>query len=157
MTYDYMVELHINRDGMVTGLLCHRNWRWRWDCRESRGEGWHENTPAFCFERCFAPGVWISGCARLNVCTKLLTVSFVYMLEQEQHLQENFHVHPAWLTCLCQIQQCVLKIDVACCHSADSCRTCHSLFAEPLVYTDLSLSLRLLKYKHYAIWTLYLS
>jgi len=70
MTYDYMVALHVNQDGMVKGLLWHKIWRRRWgcrDCRDRKSEVWHENTPALCFDGYFARDVWIPGCVRLNV------------------------------------------------------------------------------------------
>lgn len=75
MTYDYIVEVHINRDGMARPW--HRNWRWRWDCR---GEGRHEDTPAFFLTGVLPAAYGYQTVLRLNVCMPLSTTSSVRML-----------------------------------------------------------------------------
>jgi hypothetical protein len=95
MNYDYMVAVHINHDGMVTGVPWRKHWRWRWDCS---GEGRHENTPALCFDGHVAHGAWISGCASSESMHASVNSELCMYVKKDQHFQESVHVRPAWLT-----------------------------------------------------------
>ena len=91
MTYDDMVAVHINRDGMVTGVPWHRNWRWRWDCR---GEGWHANIgmriPQHFVLMGMLPAAYgYQAVHHLNVCMPLSTASTVCMLKKNTASSRN--------------------------------------------------------------------
>ena len=142
MTYDDMVAVHINRDGMVTGVPWHRNWRWRWDCR---GEGWHANIGMripqhFVLMGKLPAAYGYQAVHHLNVCMPLSTASTVCMLKKTQHLQEIL-VHPviAILFYLDHIHHNMFSLR----KPLDS--KCHILFTQQLVYTNLSLSPALFK------------
>jgi hypothetical protein len=138
MTYDDMVAVHINRDGMVTGVPWHKNWRWRWVCR---GESWHVNIgmriPQHCVLMGMLPAAYgYQAVHRLNVCMPLSTASTVCMSKKNSIFKKS--------QCLIDRVTCSqyftrnLPLHVVT-QRKPFTRNRHILFTHPLVYTGLSL------------------
>jgi hypothetical protein len=128
MTYDDMVAVHINRDGMVTGVPWHGNWRWRWDCR---GEVWHVNIgmriPQHCVLMGMLPAAYgYQAVHRLNVCMPLSTASTVCMFKNNS-IFKKYSSCSAWLAKYTQLHVVTQRKPFK--------RNRHILFTQPLVYT----------------------